>query len=123
MSRLTRSFLYAWQGLRSCMLSEPNFRIHILSSVLVVIAGFFFGISTFEWLLVLLCIGFVIGMEMLNTALEKLCDVVHREYHPCIRKTKDIAAGAVLVSAIIAAIAGIIIFAPKVYSMISTILF
>ena len=102
------------------MLSEPNFRIHILSSVLVVVAGFFFGISTFEWLLVLLCTGFVIGMEMLNTAIEKLCDVVHREYHPGIRQTKDIAAGAVLASAIIAAICGAVIFGPKVYSIIST---
>lgn len=123
MSRLSRSFLYAWQGFRSCLFSEPNFRIHISCSLLSAGAGFLVGISTFEWLLVLLCIGFVIGMEMLNTALEKLCDVVHREYHPGIRKTKDIAAGAVLVSAIIAAITGTIIFAPKVYSMISTILF
>lgn len=120
MSRLSRSFQFAWQGLHACMLSEPNFRIHIVSSLLVVGSGFLLGISTIEWLVVLLCIGLVITMEMLNTAIEKLCDVVHREHHTGIRQTKDIAAGAVLASAIMAAICGTVIFAPKLYSLIST---
>ncbi len=120
MSRLSRSFQYAWQGFRSCMVSEPNFRIHIITSLLVVGAGFLLGISTAEWLVVLLCIGFVMAMEMLNTAIEKLSDVVHRDHHPGIRQTKDIAAGAVLASAIIAAICGTVIFLPKVYSLICT---
>jgi diacylglycerol kinase len=60
------------------------------------------------------CIAFVISMEMLNTAIEKLCDVVHKELHPDIKRVKDIAAGAVLVSAIFSLMTGLIIFLPKI---------
>ena len=67
-----------------------------------------------EWIAIGFCIAFVIAMEMLNTALEKLCDVVHQEVHPGIKKVKDIAAGAVLISAIFSLITGLIIFLPKI---------
>ena len=67
-----------------------------------------------EWIAIGFCIAFVIAMEMLNTAIEKLCDVVHQEVHPGIKKVKDIAAGAVLISAIFSLITGLIIFLPKI---------
>ncbi len=121
MSRLIKSFGYAWNGLKICILKETNFRIHILCSILVVIAGCFFNISTVEWTIILICTGFVLCMEMLNTAVEHLCDIIHMEIHPLIKKVKDIAAGAVLLSAVIAVICGAIIFIPKIYLFIRSI--
>jgi diacylglycerol kinase len=78
-------------------------------------------ISAIEWIAVGFCIAFVITMEMLNTAIEKLCDVVHKEMHPGIKKVKDIAAGAVLVAAFFSAITGAVIFLPKIINLIKSI--
>lgn len=112
--KLTQSFKYAWQGIKSCFASEPNFRIHFVAAILVVIFSLLFGISTTEWVAVIFCIAFVLVMEMMNTAIEKLCDVVHKEPHPGIKKVKDIAAGAVLVSALFSLVTAAIIFLPKI---------
>ncbi|MEO6539738.1 MAG: diacylglycerol kinase family protein [Ferruginibacter sp.] len=112
--KLIKSFAYAWNGIRSCFVSEPNFRIHSILSIVVIILSLAFHISTYEWIGVGFCIAFVIAMEMLNTAIEKLCDVVHPDIHPGIKKVKDIAAGAVLISAIFSLITGLIIFLPKI---------
>jgi diacylglycerol kinase len=78
-------------------------------------------ISAIEWFAVCFCIAFVITIEMLNTAIEKLCDVVHKEMHPGIKKVKDIAAGAVLVAAFFSAITGAVIFLPKIINLIKSI--
>lgn len=119
MSKLIKSFGYALSGVRKCMLEGTNFRIHIFCSVLVFIAGLYLNISRTEWLIVLICTGFVLCMEMINTAIEQLCNVVHKEIHPGIKITKDIAAGAVLLSAVIAAICAAIIFIPKIFLLIN----
>lgn len=121
MSRLIWSFVFALNGIKKSVLKEPNFRIHIFCTILVIIAGYYFNISSVEWMLVLLCTALMLSMEMINTAIEKLCNVVHREIHPGIKLTKDIAAGAVLVSAIIAAICGGIIFIPKIILLIKSV--
>ena len=121
MFRLTRSFSFALNGLRICVVKGTNFKIHLFCTALAALAGSFFHLSLSEWLIILLCIGLVISMEMLNTAIEQLCDVVHKENHPGIKIIKDIAAGAVLVSAIIAAICGAFIFLPKIISFIQSI--
>lgn len=112
--KLIRSFAYALNGLRSCFVSEQNFRIHTLLTVVAVIFAIVFNISAMEWIATGFCIAFVIAMEMINTAIEKLCDVVHKDIHPGIKKVKDIAAGTVLVSAIFSLITGLIIFLPKI---------
>jgi len=112
--KLIQSFAFAWNGIRTCFASEPNLRIHTLLAILAVIFAVVLDISTLEWIAVIFCIAFVITMEMLNTAFEKLCDVVHKELHPGIKRVKDIAAGAVLVSAIFSLMTGLIIFLPKI---------
>lgn len=119
--RLKKSFVFAWAGIRSCFQSEPNFRIHSVLAIVVLVFSMVFNISTIEWMAVCFCIAFVITMEMLNTAMEKLCDVVHKEVHPGIKKIKDIAAGAVLVAAFCSLITGAIIFLPKIISLIKSI--
>lgn len=112
--RLIKSFGFALNGIKKCFISEPNFKIHFLLAVIAIILAFLFRVSTAEWIAVGFCIAFVIVMEMLNTAIEKLCDVVHPDFHPGIKKVKDIAAGAVLVAAVFSAVTGLIIFVPKI---------
>ena len=119
--KLIKSFGYAWAGIRSCFQSEPNFRIHTALAIVALLFSIVFKISTNEWIAVCFCIAFVLIMEMLNTAIEKLCDVVHKEVHPGIKKVKDIAAGAVLIAAFFSAITGAIIFLPKIINLIKLI--
>lgn len=107
-----RSFGYAWKGIRSCIGKEQNLSFHFIVAAIVIIAGLFFGISPTEWTIIILCIGLVIAMELLNTAIEKLVDMISPKRHPIAGQIKDIAAGAVLICAVTAAIIGIIIFAP-----------
>ena len=119
--KLIKSFAYAWEGIRSCFQSEPNFRIHSVLAIVVLVFSMLFKISTVEWIAVCFCIAFVVTMEMLNTAIEKLCDVTHKDFHSGIKKVKDIAAGAVLGAAFFSLITGIVIFLPKIISLIKSI--
>jgi diacylglycerol kinase len=112
--KLIRSFTYAWAGIRSCFRSESNFRIHIIASIAVCIFSLLFSISATEWIAVCFCMAFVMAMEMINTVVEKLCDIVQKEIHPEIKKVKDMAAGAVLVSAVFSVVIACIIFLPKI---------
>lgn len=107
-----RSFGYAWKGIRQCVGKEQNLSFHLIATAAVIAAGFFFGITRTEWIIIVLCIGMVIAAELVNTAIEKLVDLVSPQRHPIAGQVKDIAAGAVLVCAVAAAIVGIIIFFP-----------
>lgn len=109
-----RSFKYAWKGICACVGKEQNLDFHLLVMVLVIIAGFYFGITRMEWVAVILCFGMVIGAELFNSAIERLTNLAHPEQHPLAGKVKDIAAGAVLVTAIAAAAVGLIIFVPYI---------
>jgi len=99
------------------MKSEKNLQIHAIISILVIIAGFFFRISVTEWLVVLLCIALVIGVELINTAIEKLSDFVCAEKNSEIGQIKDISAAAVVFCAIISAVVGVMIFLPKFFKL------
>ena len=112
-----KSFKYAFNGLKILLREEPNAKIHFFVAVCVLIAGFAFRISAGEWIAVLLCIGLVIALELLNSALENLADFVSSEKHEVIKKVKDLAAGAVLVGAVVSATVGIIVFLPKAIGM------
>lgn len=115
MKKRILSFKYAGRGIRTVFGSEPNMKIHIFISILVLIFGFVFQLSPTEWMLCLLCMGLVVGMEMMNTAIENLVNLVSPDFHPLAGKAKDIAAGAVLICAIISVIVGLFIFLPKVW--------
>ena len=92
---------------------EQNFRFHLLSAVIVIIAGLFTGLSILEWIVIILVIALVIGAEMLNTAIERVVDLVSPDYHPLAKQAKDIAAASVLVFAACSVIIGMLIFLPK----------
>jgi diacylglycerol kinase len=110
---------FALQGWRYFFTHEANGRIQAVVAILVVTAGFIFGISAQEWLWILLCIGLVIGLEMVNTAIETLANRLHPDRHPEIKIVKDVAAGAVLWAAVVSVVIGLIIFLPKVLQLIS----
>ena len=107
------SFRYAFNGIRLLIQKEHNAWIHCIAAICVVIAGFSFGLSKTEWVTVVIVIGAVLSAEAVNSSIESLADLVSPEYNEAIKKTKDLAAGAVLIMAIAAAIVGLIIFIPK----------
>lgn len=111
---LYRSFGYAFQGIFTCVRKERNMKIHCVAAVLVVIAGVILKISAIEWCICMVLFGLVMTLEHVNTAVEAVVDMVTEEYHPLAKVAKDTAAGAVLIAAIMAAIAGCIIFLPKI---------
>jgi diacylglycerol kinase len=119
--KLLRSFIYAWHGLKICFTAEVNFRIHIVCAIAAIFLGCMLRLSSVEWIAVTGCIAFVITMEMINTAIEELCDVVQGDIHPGIKKVKDIAAGAVMMAAIASLIIGFIIFLPKIIVFIKSV--
>lgn len=87
--------------------------VQLAIGVAVCLLGWFLEISSFEWLAQTLAIGLVLVAEGLNTAIEKLCDFVHQEWHTEIGRIKDIAAGAVTIAALVAIIVGLIIYLPR----------
>lgn len=108
------SFKYAIEGFLSAFKSERNMKIHITFLFIVIIAGFIFKISKFEWIICLILFGAVISSELINTAFENVVDLAMPFKNEKAKLAKDIAAGAVLVWAAVSAIIGIIIFLPKV---------
>ncbi len=109
---LFNSFKCAFAGIFNTIRAERNIKIHLCAATLVTIAGFLFGISYFEWLICLLLFGLIIGLELVNTAIEATVDLVTEEKKPLAAKAKDAAAGAVLAASIFAAVIGLIIFVP-----------
>jgi len=106
------SFRYAGNGLVTLVASQPNAQIHVFATLLVVALGLHLGISAQDWVVLVLTIALVMAMEALNTSLEFICDALHPDHHPLIGKAKDVAAAAVLISAIAAALVGSLIFFP-----------
>ena len=115
--RILRSFIYAWSGLRYSFKTQLNFRIHLAILLLVIVAGTLLKINVTEWLFVVLCSMLVLMLELVNTALEYLCDIVTTDFHPIVKIVKDIAAAAVLISAAGSVITGLIIFLPKIIAL------
>lgn len=109
-----RSFKFAFNGIKLLITREHNAWIHCFAAVCVIIAGFTFGISTTEWIAVTFAIGTVLAAEAVNSSIEAIADFVSPGYNEAIKRTKDLAAGAVLILAIAAAIVGLIIFVPKI---------
>lgn len=113
------SFKYSFQGLVYFFREEHNARIHLVMAVAALAFSLWLPLSGVEWMLIILCIVLVIGAEVINTSIEKLCNAVHPQFHPLIRQCKDLASAAVLLMAIASAICGCIIFIPKLIEKIS----
>lgn len=113
-SKRVKSFHFAFTGLKELVKSEPNARIHLVATILAIVAGIFFKISTNEWCIVSIVIGLVWAAEGFNTVIEKLVDHITPEYNETARVVKDISAGAVLACAIGAFACGCFIFLPRI---------
>lgn len=113
MKKELNSFKYALHGLKCAYKSEAHLRFHCLMAIAVIICGFLFHLSLTEWLICLVCISMVITTELINTAIEATVDLATKEQKLLAQKAKDVAAGAVLISALISAVIGLIIFVPK----------
>lgn len=121
MLRRSRSFLIAARGIASVARSEFNFRLQLLAAVAVTAAGAYFQIDASEWIAQSICIGLVLAFECMNTAIEKLSDVVQPENDPAIEFIKDAAAGAVLIAALTSVVTASLIYVPRVFSLSSAI--
>lgn len=112
---LFAGFKHAFNGVRIFLRYERNATVHCLIGVGVIATGILLDIAAAEWIVVVAACGCVLCAEALNTAIERLADVVSPEYNEAIKKVKDLSAGAVLLVAFAAAVAGLIIFLPKLF--------
>ena len=115
-SRL-QSFRCAIKGIMLMFREEQNAIIHLMIAIVAILAGIILNISVLEWGMIAFAIGFVLAAEAVNTAIERLVDMISPNYHEMARKIKDLAAGAVLLAALTAIIIGLIIFIPKIVGL------
>ncbi|WP_281672116.1 diacylglycerol kinase family protein [Pseudoramibacter alactolyticus] len=120
-TRLKRSFSYAFEGVFYVWRTQPNMKIHSVMGTLAIILGFALHISAAEWLALIIVIGFVLILEVINTAVETLVDLYTEEYLTLAKHAKDTAAGAVLLMALVSVAVGCVIFVPKLAALFGII--
>lgn len=106
-------FSHAFRGWYVFFKTTRNLKIHLIIATLVVIFGFYYAVSAYEWMALIFAITLVLVSESFNSALEIDMDLTSPQYHPFARDTKDVAAGAVLLASVGAGIIGLIVFLPK----------
>ena len=109
-----RSFIHAWRGIALFIRTTHNSWVQLIIFAIAIVLGFYFCITNIEWALVVFAAGLVLVAEAFNTAIEIDMDLTSPTEHPAAKDTKDVAAGAVLISAIFSAVIGILIFYPYV---------
>lgn len=110
---IAASFGHAYEGILTGVLEERNMKIHCVMAGLVVFFGLLLHITAAEWCVCFVLFGLIMGLELVNTAIEAVVDLVTKEYHPLAKRAKDTAAGAVLIASVMAAVTGLIIFIPR----------
>lgn len=113
MKRFFKSFGFAYEGIIHASMSERNFKFHIVAAIIVIISGILTGLSLIEWFIVFILIGGMLGLELMNSAIERVVDLTTSEQHLLAKQAKDLAAGAVLIYAVTSAIIGLMLFIPK----------
>ena len=121
MKTFFNALLFALLGIKQFFSRDRNGKIQMVIGLTAIALGFTVSLSSFQWLLVLFCIGLVISLEMINSAIERYCDLVTTDFHPNIKIIKDVAAGAVLVASITSLIVGLIIFIPALVQFLNFI--
>lgn len=112
------SFGYAFKGIRNLLRYEHNTIIHLVATVMVIVAGLWLQLERWEWTAIVIVTGFVWVTEILNTCVERTMDFISMEKDPKIGAIKDLAAGAVLIAALTAVTAGAFIFIPKIIALL-----
>jgi diacylglycerol kinase (ATP) len=116
-----KSFRFAYNGLKFLLRSEHNARVHLALTILIFFTGILTGFSASEWIAVILVIALVFITELLNTAIEKISDIISPEYNEMIKWIKDLAAAAVLIAAISAVLVAGLILIPRVIFLIGRV--
>ena len=114
MKWLKGRFKYAFSGFRYALM-DRSIRLQCLFGLIVILAGIIFRLTLLEWILIVLCIGFVIFAEIVNSCIENLVDYISLKHTPQGKKIKDMAAAAVLLVSIMSAVVGLIVFLPKLF--------
>lgn len=110
-----RSFTHAFRGIGTMLRTQHNAWIHLAATVVVIMGAVFFKLTRADWCWIILAIVGVWTAEALNTAFESLCDVASPQFHPMVKRAKDVAAGAVLICALGAATIGMLVFYPHLF--------
>jgi len=113
-----KSFGFALSGIAAMLRTQHNAWIHLAATAAVIAGGAWFALGREEWVWLILAVVAVWTAEALNTAFELLCDVASPEFHPMVKQAKDVAAAAVLITAIGSAAIGVIVFAPRVWAVL-----
>ncbi|MEH6904325.1 diacylglycerol kinase family protein [Neobacillus drentensis] len=108
------TFSNAFAGILVALKSEKNMKSHLFCSIIVLLVSYYFSITKMEWIFILFAIGGMFALELVNTAIERVVDLVTAEYHPLAKQAKDMAAGAVLIYAVLSIAIGIFIFFPYI---------
>ena len=114
-----KSFSYAFEGLKTAIKQEPNFRIHIVMAIFALTLGVLLKLSTLEWLILTFTIFYVITLELLTTVLEAFVNLVSPEYQHYAKVAKDVSAACVLLAAFLSVIVGFVLFLPKIMLLIA----
>lgn len=122
LKRLTSSLKYAGDGLKYAYKNEQSMTIHIIITLIVIIFGIILNISSYEWIIVVLCIGIMMCFELVNTSIEAAVDLTTNEYNEKAKVAKDVAAAVSVMFSITSIIVGLIIFVPKVFDFIRSII-
>lgn len=110
-----KAFKYCFDGIIYALKDEQSIATQFIISIIVIIVSFIVGLSKLEWFMVILCISLVVALELINTSIESICDMVMPDFNPLAKVAKDTAAAAVLVVSVAAVIIGLIIFIPKIF--------
>jgi undecaprenol kinase/diacylglycerol kinase (ATP) len=113
---ILKSFPYAFDGIKTAIKNEPNFRFHLVAGVIAISMGVYFKLTALEFAVLMIAIGFVVIIELINTMLEALVDLVSPEIAQQAKIAKDVSAAAVLASAVLSVVIGILLFLPKIFS-------
>jgi diacylglycerol kinase len=111
------SFGYAVDGFKEALRNEPNIRVHLVIAVAVIALAYFLQVSQTEWVILLFTVAFVLILELVNTTLEAIVDIVSPRRHPKAKLAKDVAAAAVFISALLALVIGGLIFIPRLWPL------
>lgn len=116
--KFSKSVGHALDGIEYAINKERNIKLEILFAIIVSVAGFLLNISLTEWVVIILVISMVLSLELVNTAIERCVDLVTKDYHELAKAAKDVSAGAVLIMSMFSVIIGIVIFLPKIISLL-----
>lgn len=123
MSRLqkhTISVKHAFEGIVYTLKTQPNFQVHFFFAILATLAGFFFQLTRAEWAVIIFIIGLVLIAEMINTSIEAVVDLHTDKFHDSAKIAKDVSAGMVLITAIMAVVTGLLIFLPHLMILLNS---